>query len=283
MIAVRNGGIMRGKNNKESWMQILILLGMILFLLYQMVSGKINYFVHPRYHTGIWIGIVLLATFVISMFHELRKGRHNTNLSQFGVYLIPFILLFFLGSSGGAASNIVIAQTNTIPKDKATPIEPMEEDVILETEDILTSWDIGMESKQEESDKSIRYQSEEAGEFVFIDEDFYASWYYDVYDYLEDFKGKKYQFLAQVYYIDELEEDEVLLGRNIMICCAADLTGYGFVSKKGDYDLKEYEFVMVTGTIGEYEYHGSIIPCLTDIVIEKAEAPEFEYVYYNFY
>lgn len=278
---------MRGKNNKESWMQILILLGMILFLLYQMVSGKINYFVHPRYQKGIWIGIVLLATFVISMFNELRKGRHNANLGQFGVYFIPFVLVFFLGSSSGAATNKVIAQTGTSSRDRViqtkTQTEDVEEDVFPNTEDILTSWDAGMRSEPEEGDKSLKYEREGTGDIVFIDEDFYSSWYYDVYDYLEDFKGKRYQFLAQVYYTDELKEDEVLLGRNIMICCAADLTGYGFVSKKGDYDLKEYEFVMVTTTIDEYEFNGRIIPYLTDTVIEEAEAPEFEYVYYNFY
>lgn len=280
---------MRGKSNKESWMQILILLGMILFLLYQMVSGKINYFVHPRYHKGIWIGIVLLATFVISMFNELRKGRHNANLSQFGVYFIPFVLLFFLSSSGGAATNKVIAQTGISSKDRVIQIETqtenVEEDVFPNTEDILTSWDAGMQAKPEEGDKSIKYEreGEGTGDIVFIDGDFYSSWYYDINDYLEDFKGKTYQFLAQVYYTDELNEDEVLLGRNIMVCCAADLTGYGFVSKKGNYDLKEYEFVMVTATIDETEFNGRIIPYLTDTVIEEAEAPEFEYVYYNFY
>ncbi len=55
--------------------------------------------------------------------------------------------------------------------------------------------------------------------------------------------------------------------------CESDITS----------ELKENEWVTVTGTIQEYDYNGTKIPMLTDTVITKTDAPKDEYVYYNFY
>ncbi|MGB8452565.1 MAG: hypothetical protein WCD89_09540 [Anaerocolumna sp.] len=41
-----------------------------------------------------------------------------------------------------------------------------------------------------------------------IDDDTFANWFMDLYDHPDDFAGEKYQFLAQVYSMDDLKEDQ---------------------------------------------------------------------------
>jgi putative membrane protein len=117
-----------------------------------------------------------------------------------------------------------------------------------------------------------------------INDDIFAKWYCDVYDNLDAFKGKKCKYLAQVYSVEDFEENQFLAGRYFMVCCAADLVGYGMVCESDKRsELKDEEWITVEGTIGEYEYNGYMVPLLTDVTITEAEAPDVTYIYYNNY
>ena len=69
-----------------------------------------------------------------------------------------------------------------------------------------------------------------------------------------------------------------------MVCCAADLAGYGLICEYDNRsELKDNEWIIVTGTIKKGSYQGADIPILTEVKIEKAEAPKEEYIYYDYY
>ncbi|HEX3021676.1 MAG TPA: hypothetical protein VHP81_04705, partial [Lachnospiraceae bacterium] len=113
-------------------------------------------------------------------------------------------------------------------------------------------------------------------------DDIFSDWFFDVHDNLDAFLGKRYQYLAQVFSIDGLEENQFLAGRSFMVCCAADLEGYGILCESDiRSEFKDEDWIMVTGTLDQYEYEGSMLPKLINITIEKAKAPEVEYIYYN--
>ena len=131
---------------------------------------------------------------------------------------------------------------------------------------------------------SEKYAQYEVDGVMVINDDIFADWYCDVYDNLDEFVGKKCQYLAQVYSMEDFEENQFLAGRYFMVCCAADLVGYGIVCETDiRSELKDEEWITVTGTISEYEYNGYMVPLLTDVTITEGEAPDVEYIYYNNY
>ncbi len=303
---------MSRKKNSEAIVQIIVLIGTALLLLGGMLSGKVNYYIHPRYHIGIWVSIGVLFLFAIRLSADLKKARHNANLKSYMLFAVPILIAVVFPASGITGSGMAIAGSNpsnspagsqTSDGDRTAQEESYEEDDNVDytnnpNNNLTSSYD-GTDYDTQTPDTenfvpddvvlsydnmSDKYKGETIDGATVIEGDYFASWFYDLYDYLDDFKGKRYQFLAQVYPSDEFGENRFLAGRYIMVCCAADASGYGIIcesDKSGE--LKENEWIIVTGTVAEYDYNGTKIPMLTDTVITKTDAPEEEYVYYNFY
>ncbi len=289
---------MKENKNIDNICKIVILLALAGLLLYELISGKIYYYVHPRYLPGLWLSVVVLVIFAISLLMERKRGRHNSSVSQYGLYAVPIVLALLFPVIQGGNGNIAIAQSSigrdinnstnagqelSEEEDSSTDAEVTEADTNDAEEEIDSFGNTEIVQPAEPEDKSQKYAVKAENGAVLISDEEYAAWYYDLYDYLDDFKGKRYQFTAQVFPLEGLKENQFLAGRYIMTCCAVDLTGYGLISES---DLaggfKENEWLTVTGTIGEYEYNGMKVPYLTDIEVEKATAPKEEYVYYYY-
>lgn len=288
---------MKGNKNIDNICKIVILLALTGLLLYELISGKIYYYVHPRYLPGLWLSVVVLLVFAISLLMERKRGRHNSSVSQYGLYAVPIVLALLFPVIQGGNGNIAIAQSSigrdanntsagqelSDEEDSSTDTEVTEADTNDTEEGIDSFGNTEIVQPAEPEDKSQKYAVKAENGAVLISDEEYAAWYYDLYDYLEDFKGKRYQFTAQVFPLEGLKENQFLAGRYIMTCCAVDLTGYGLISESDlAGGLKENEWLTVTGTIGEYEYNGMKVPYLTDIEVEKATAPKEEYVYYYY-
>ncbi len=289
---------MKGNKNIDNICKIVILLALTGLLLYELISGKIYYYVHPRYLPGLWLSVVVLLVFAISLLMERKRGRHNSSVSQYGLYAVPIVLALLFPVIQGGNGNIAIAQSSigrdtnnntnagqerSEEEDFSTDTEVNQADTNDAEEEIDSFGNTEIVQPAEPEDKSQKYAVKAENGAVLISDEEYAAWYYDLYDYLDDFKGKRYQFTAQVFPLEGLKENQFLAGRYIMTCCLVDLTGYGLISESDlAGGLKENEWLTVTGTIEEYEYNGMKVPYLTDIEVEKATAPKEEYVYYYY-
>lgn len=299
---------MKGNRNTEGYMKLFTVIALALLLLYELLSGKIYYYVHPRYFPGIWFAVIVLFLFAASMLGELKKGRHNAGSKQYLLYLLPVVLaLLFPAMEGGG--NVAIAQnsgksslygSNTADKagnskedtlkDDSAGTDSSEDTQSSSTDNSIDGTAENPEDSApvetpvpEEKDKSLKYKNKDKDGTTLISDDEYGGWYYELFDYLKDFKGKRYRFTAQVFTMDGLKASQFLAGRYIMTCCALDLTGYGIITESDlSSKLKENEWITVTGTIGEYNYKGSMVPILKDVVISKTKAPKEEYVYYYY-
>lgn len=338
---------MRRKYNLEILVQILILLGLAGILLYGMLSGKVNYYIHPRYHVGIWISIAALFLFTFRLTAGIKKARHNVNLKPYLLFIIPLITVFLFPPSEVTNAEIVIAgsMTGRISENGNTQITqitnsdefndssnnsyegadiyeeakaldeaeaddgtdsadssdlyyPSGENNITDIGDIngngasdtTENYQENIEPENiepvytEPEDKSEKYMGNTKNGAIIIEDDYFTSWYYDLYDYLDDFVGERYQFLAQVYSMEDLKDNQFLAGRYVMVCCAADVAAYGLICESDiRSELVDEQWITVTATIGAGEYEGTKVPVLTDVIISKAEAPKDAYVYYNFY
>ena len=300
------------KKNTEAMIQFIILIGIAFLLIYAMLSKKVNYYVHPRFYIGLWISTIILILFAISLVSKIEKARHNVNIRHYMIFAIPLAAALLFPATGVNSKDMTMSDGNlsastsenqtdeNIDEEEATDTntDSYSNDNMTENYDSTGySEEIGASSgtTQEnaenttteeanvEEDVFEKYSQYEVDGVLVIGDDIFADWYLDVYDHLDSFVGKKCQYLAQVYSMEDFEENQFLAGRYFMVCCAADLVGYGIVCESDiRSELKDKEWITVTGTITDYQYNGYSVPMLTDVTIAEAEAPEVEYIYYNY-
>jgi TIGR03943 family protein len=289
------------KKNMEAIVQIFILIAIACLLIYSMVSKEVNYYVHPRFYVGIWTSISILILFAISLISKIKKARHNVNIRHYIIFAIPLLGSLLFPATGVNSKDMTIANSDIVASNSETDTNPIDntntdryydENITSEKSptDIIdatasTQQNEGENAAGEETSNAYeKYSQYEVDGVLVISDDIFADWYGDVYDNLDDFIGKKCKYLAQVYSMEDFKANQFLAGRYFMVCCAADLVGYGIVCESDiRSELTDEEWITVTGTISEYEYNGYMVPILKDVTIADGEAPEVEYIYYNNY
>jgi len=117
--------------------------------------------------------------------------------------------------------------------------------------------------------------------FVVMDDETFGRWLPELYLNLDSWVNKKIKIEGSVWKNPEvLSENEFAIGRMLMVCCAADMQPAGLIAQwfKAN-ELKEDDWVRVTGTISKIEYEGSFEPLIIVDNIEFIPRPALEYVY----
>lgn len=279
------GELMR-KKNIEVMVQIIILLLIAYLLLQAILTKKINYYVHPRFYKGIWVSIIVFILFAINMKTKVREVRHNANIRQYLIFLVPLLAAFLFPASGELTTkdmNVSIGAANTLGETSSNSSANLLS-TATEVVDATGTDESSMTETDQKVDVAEKYAQYEQDGIIVIDDNHFADWYTDLYADLDSFVGKKVEYLAQVYSVDDFEENQFLAGRYFMVCCAADMVGCGVICESDERSmLSDDEWVTVEGTIEAYDYEGESMPILTDTTITEAAAPEVEYIYYNYY
>ena len=107
----------------------------------------------------------------------------------------------------------------------------------------------------------------------------YAIWYRDLNEELKSYNGKTVHFKAQVATAEELDADTIIVGRQLMNCCAADITFAGVIAVGNTRrDIGDRDWVDLTASIRvkKHPLYTRPGPVLTVIEIAPAEPPEEE-------
>ena len=107
-----------------------------------------------------------------------------------------------------------------------------------------------------------------------IEDKDYAIWYRDLNEELKSYNGKTVRFKAQVALSDELAADDLVVGRQLMNCCANDVQFAGLIAVKNPLrDLSSSDWVELTASIKVRKHPGYSRPgpVLTIQKIEKTE------------
>ena len=115
-----------------------------------------------------------------------------------------------------------------------------------------------------------------------VEDDDYGIWYIDVFDNLDNYKGKTVKFKGVVYKPKRSQDDMFVPGRFAMTCCAADIQFVGFPCKWKDAKrLTEKTPVYVTAHVGETKTNEGVAPVLYADAVEITDPPEEEVVYFQ--
>ncbi len=114
---------------------------------------------------------------------------------------------------------------------------------------------------------------------VEIEDRDYAIWYRDLGEELEKYDGKTVSFKGQVSVSDELPEDSFVIGRQLMNCCAEDITFAGLIVVKADrsgWVSRDWVHLVAKISIQEHEAYDRVGPVLTAIEVSSALPAEEE-------
>lgn len=123
------------------------------------------------------------------------------------------------------------------------------------------------------------------GEFIEFEDESYLETLHHIEKNLESYKGKKIRVSGFVFKDKGLKNEEFIVGRMVMTCCAADSQIVGLVSRwKRSNSLIKDEWVKVEGIIEEIVYiepsgKEVTLPLIKVESLEKIEKPQNVYIY----
>ena len=100
-----------------------------------------------------------------------------------------------------------------------------------------------------------------------------------VHENIDSYVGLKINFTGYVYRVLDLQENQFVLARNMIVSSNSQTGVVGFLCECNNAkDFENDSWVNVTGEIIKGDYHGDM-PIIKIINIERAEKPSEEYVY----
>lgn len=108
----------------------------------------------------------------------------------------------------------------------------------------------------------------------------YANVLQSVHDDIDTYIGQKFKFSGFVYRVYDLNKEQFVLGRNMIISSDFQTVVVGFLCHyKEAVGLKDSTWIEVEGRITKGSYHNSDMPILEIISIKEIDKPTDEYVY----
>lgn len=261
---MKAGWLMRRKINLEVLLQLSVFFGMAILLLGALWTGKIRYYVHPRLDGYLWFAVIALGVIGGFVSLGLFRPKHKLHLTPYWMLLFPM-----------AAAVVFPAVTVDNPS------------LELSYGGSVVTGQIGGAGRNDGA-----YDWSTAGEpfsplwgkssdLIVVNDDDFAAWYMDTYEHMKDYNGKKVQLKGQVFRINAFKDDQFVLMRRAMVCCAADVQPIGFLCVFDDaHHWKDDQWILVTAVIRIEEYQGEMMPALYATDIIPAEQPVNEYVYF---
>lgn len=121
-------------------------------------------------------------------------------------------------------------------------------------------------------------------DIIEVEDDDFGMWYIDMLDNPETYNGKTIKIKGVIQMPPGIPKGFALFGRMAMTCCADDIQYMGFLCKADNWsDFKSKQYVTVTAGF-EYKYmkeYGEEGPVFYADVVEPAEKPKEELVYFN--
>ena len=119
----------------------------------------------------------------------------------------------------------------------------------------------------------------ETSDTINIENNNYTNILENVYNNLEDYVGKNINYTGYVYRLKDMNENEFVLARDMLINSDSQSVVVGFLcNTKNGKEFKNGTWVNVSGSIIKGYYHNQI-PVIEINKIEKTKAPEDAFVY----
>jgi uncharacterized repeat protein (TIGR03943 family) len=236
--------------------QALLLLGMCIFLGSKAASGQLTYYINQRFVPLTIFGIIFLAVLAQTMFSEIKRSRqhneehehehdHAPTSSNLWFMLVPLLI------------GVLI------------PARPLDSSA-LATKGFNTN------SPLVSADSSAQLFETDSEERNVLD-------WIKLFNYERDasqFFGQKASVIGFVYFDESLGENQFLVSRFVVSCCAADGFALGMaVDWSGASTLEQDSWVLVKGTVQSITLNDQVVPLIQAESVQAVPAPEQPYLF----
>jgi len=262
------GAIFNRKLNSEVLLKILILNGFALFLWLTIHSGNVQLYVHPRILPYMKFGSGVFIIISLFLVEDLFKpGKRKNNLYKYLIFLVPLFLFFMVPPKVTDAGSISFGKTKaSIGIDE--PQYGGNTNIADKYDSTLNLFNYGSRGLELKNDSII------------MEENNFVKWIQEMQINIDKYTGKRIETIGFVYKDKELGENQFVVARLMMACCAADAQPVGLLSNYSKTDsLKKDEWIKVYGKVEKGNYKGQIMPVINVEKIERVEKAKFEYIY----
>jgi len=275
------------KLNIENIIKILILLGFSVFYFRIIVNNEIIKYVHPRIVPFVVLGMiamVIIALFLIKdSFHSEKK---KFKIKNYIVFIIPLIMIFFMDSTSAESTAITSSDINAnngsnitsnsnlnnVSTNNTNQDNKSNNDSTFDLYGGKTETNGQGTSDKKELDIKDNVINVNSKNFVFsLDE---------ILDNPDKYVGREIEITGFVYKDKTLKENEFIVGRFIMVCCAADLQIAGLGCEGTNLEAYPNDtWIKIKGKIKNDTSDGTADPVIAVEHMEKDLKPDTSYVY----
>jgi uncharacterized repeat protein (TIGR03943 family) len=228
-------------------LQSLLLIALCIFLAEKAISGKLTWYINLRFLPLTLVGIVLLAVMAQAVF------RHSRNKEEDHDHVVPGGLLVLL---------IPVLAGVLLP---ARPLDAAAVDSkgITVNAPLVSSSSTGQQFEAAADQRNI------------------LDWI-RIFEYetdLSSYLGQEANVIGFVYYEDNLPENQFLVSRFVITCCAADGFALGLPVQWEGETFEENTWVRVKGPVQATDWNGQKTPLIVAESVEITRAPEQPYLF----
>ncbi|EHJ02357.1 protein of unknown function DUF1980 [Clostridium sp. DL-VIII] len=269
------------KLNFDIIIKILILLRFSEFYLKIIVSNEIMMYVHPRIIPFAIFGMIsmlIIALFLVTNSFNINKKK--LKIKNYIIFIIPLVMIFFMQNTN-ANSAIKTSDLNSISNSNSSSDTNQNNNGYNNSNSTSSTYELyggkvesdgqGNVEKKELDIKNNIIQVNSKN-FVFSLDEIIGN--PDKYD------GKEIEITGFVYKDKNLKENDFIIGRFMMVCCAADMQVAGI--RCDSNNLESYSsdtWVKIKGKIKKDTYEGQVDPLIIVEHIERDLNPDTSYVY----
>lgn len=249
--------------NFKELLWFMVFLGFTLYLYYLISTGKIVSYIAPRMINYIRVSLILFLLMTIQQFSRIFTVINKKNIDKGCILMIITLII-------GMASLNMEMDTSVADKKGVTLSESS------------VSENSSSEDKNSMSKKELDFDT---GGIIKFEEHNYLKKLDKIWGNVEGYKDREITIDGFVYRDERVKEDEFIVGRMLMSCCAADSQIVGFMVKWPEANtLNKDEWVNVYGTIDsiatkDAEGNETILPIIKVKKVRKISKPNNVYIY----
>ncbi|PGT89660.1 TIGR03943 family protein [Bacillus sp. AFS040349] len=276
----------------QKFIRGIILVGFTMLLFKLIISGDITNFIAPKmlpfiyFATGTFLVLGTIQIFRsdskkdIDLFCDCgldhtAKSSPIKSLLIYSIFLFPILTGFMFPE--------VILDSSIVAKrgiNLGTSSVAAEENQNTSTQEKSTGESTAADDSQPKSVDDLYIEGLLNSEKIVVTDVEYQKISGYLETHLDEFVGKEIELTGFVYREPDFTQNQMAVSRFTVSCCVADLQVMGTLATGDEVkNLKNDEWVKVTGVIEKTDRNGVTIPSIGISSLEKVEAPSDPYIY----
>lgn len=275
------------KLNLDVIIKILILFCFSLFYFIIIINNEILMYVHPRIVPFVVLGMIAMV--IIALFlakDSFYNKKKKVKFKNYVVFIIPLIMIFFMENNSASSTTIKSSDINANTSFDISSNSNLNNANLDNTLNSTSNESVGAldlyggksesgvqgTSDKKELDIKDNVINVNAKNFVFSLDEIIAN--------TDKYVGKEIEITGFVYKNETIKENEFIVGRFMMVCCAADIQIAGIRCENSNLESYDNDtWIKVKGKIKKDTYEGTVDPVIVVEHMEKDINPDTSYVY----